>query len=298
MKILISLALTVGLFAASDPASAAGAVRDGFIRSSDQVRIHYLQSGNPSAGHSLLLIPGWRVSASIWSKQMAYFSSQGFSVTAIDSRSQGDSSVARDGNAPEDRAFDIQNVITALRLGHVTLVGWSQGAQDVSAYVEHFGTGALDAIALIDSPVSSGFADVADSPGFVKAILQGIAAYSRNPDAYTDGMMHSIISSPAAPDIFKSLDKEAAKTPADVGISMLIQDLFTTDRRPALKKFDKPTLVVASAESRLLDEQKQMAAVLPHGNFISIQQAAHAVFFDQPDEFNSKLLEFIVGKNT
>jgi pimeloyl-ACP methyl ester carboxylesterase len=89
------------------------------------------------------------------------------------------------------------------------------------------------------------------------------------------------------------LDDESLKTPVDVGISMLIQDLFVTDRRAVLKKFDKPTLVVASGQSPLLDVQKQMAATLPHGQFVIVDHAAHALFFDQPDEFNRKLDDFV-----
>lgn len=276
-------------------ARASGEVSEGFTAGADQVRIHYWYAGAAEARHTLLLIPGWRISASIWSKQLAYFSEHGYRVIAMDSRSQAGSSVAASGNAPENRAADIDRVIAGLHLRHVGLIGWSQGAQDVVAYVDLFGTGAVESLALIDSPVSAGPADVAESPPFVKAILQGIGLYSRDPRTYSDGMMHAIISAPASPEIFKNLDDESLKTPVDIGISMLIQDLFVSDRRPALKKFDKPTLVVASSQSPLLDAQKQMAAMLPHGQFVEIDHSAHALFFDQPDEFNGKLSDFVAS---
>jgi pimeloyl-ACP methyl ester carboxylesterase len=76
---------------------------------------------------------------------------------------------------------------------------------------------------------------------------------------------------------------------------MLTQDLFTTDRRLALKKFDKPTLVVASSKSPLLDAQRRMASALTEGQFIAIDHAAHAVFFDQPDKFNHRLATFVTS---
>ncbi|MFI4921345.1 MAG: alpha/beta fold hydrolase [Gammaproteobacteria bacterium] len=288
----IALVLASALAAATP---AAAETIEGYAPGADSVRIHFLQAGVADARHTLLLIPGWQTSASIWSAQLDYFSARGYHVIAMDPRSQGGSTVVQSGNAPEDRARDIHAVITALKLTHLTLVGWSQGVQDVAAYVAQYGTGALDALALVDSSVSAGPESVKESPAFVRAILQYMAIYSRDPRAYSDGFMHAIISAPAPAATFTRLEDEFMRTPSDIGISMQMQDMFTVDRRPALKKFDKPTLVIASAQSQELDAQKQMAAALPHGKFAVIQHAAHAVFFDQPVVFDQQLEAFIAG---
>ena len=121
-----------------------------------------------------------------------------------------------------------------------------------------------------------------------------MAMYSGDPRAYSDGFMHAIISAPAATTTFTQLEDEFMRTPSDIGISMQMQDMFTADLRPALKKFNKPTLVIASAASPLLDAQ-QMAAALPQGQFVAVEHAAHAVFFDQPEEFNRLLEAFMTG---
>jgi pimeloyl-ACP methyl ester carboxylesterase len=105
--------------------------------------------------------------------------------------------------------------------------------------------------------------------------------------------MHAIISAPAPAATFTRLEDEFMRTPSDIGISMQMQDMFTTDRRPVLKKFDKPTLVIASSQSGELDAQKRMAAALPQGRFVAVEHAAHAVFFDQPDVFDHQLEDFI-----
>lgn len=293
MRILIS-ALSLASCLVVLPAAAN--TTEGFVPGADAVRIHYLQAGPADAAHTLLLIPGWRVSASIWSAQLDDFSSRGYRVIAIDSRSQGESSVVQSGNAPEDRARDIQAIIAGLQLTHLTLVGWSQGAQDVAAYVSQFGTGSLEHLALVDSPVSAGAGDVTAQPAYVKIELDGIALYSRHPAEYSDGMMHAIISTPAPAETFTHLVQESMHTPSDIGISMLLQDQFTVDRRPALKKFDKPTLIIASAASPLLDSQQAMLAALPRGKFIAVKHASHAVFFDQPEEFDRLMEDFINGR--
>ena len=54
------------------------------------------------------------------------------------------------------------------------------------------------------------------------------------------------------------------------------------DRIDALVKFDRPTLIIASADSPELEAQKAMLAKLPNGQFTSVAEAGHAVFVDQP----------------
>ena len=285
---LASLAIAVS-------APAAIAATPGSVTTVGEVHILYQAAGPADARHTLLLIPGWLTSSLIWSEQIEYFSGHGYRVIAIDSRSQSGSSVVQTGNAPEDRAEDIHQVIAKLHLEHVILIGWSQGVQDLAAYVGKFGTDGVAGFALIDSSMSAGPDDVKDNPLFVQAVLRNMAVYSRDPQGYADGFMHAIISAPAPAATFKKLDEEFMRTPPDIAISMQMQDLFTTDRRSALVKFDKPTLVVASGKSPLLEAKRQMAAALPKGQFAVIADAAHAVFFDQPEEFDRLLETFITG---
>lgn len=291
MRVLTIALLLPSILLATTPLAAE--TTEGYVPGADSVRIHFLQAGPADAKHDLLLVTGWQTSSAIWSQQLVYFSARGYRVIAMDPRSQGGSSVVQSGNAPEDRARDINEVIRGLKLTHITLVGWSQGVQDVAAYVAQYGTGALDRLALVDSSVSAGPASVKENPGFVQAILRYMAMYSRDPRAYADGFVHAIISAPAPATTFAQLEDAFMLTPPDIGISMQMQDMFTTDRRSALKKFDKPTLVIASSQSGELDVQKRMAAALPRGRFVAVEHAAHAVFFDQPDVFDHQLEGFI-----
>ena len=279
---------------ASAPPSHA-VMADRFVSGADGVRIHLLAAGPAGAARTLLLVPGWRVTSMIWRAQLEYFSARGYRVVAMDSRSQGESSVVYAHNDPESRARDIRRVIATLHAKDLTLVGWSQGVQDVAAYVGQFGTAGISRLALVDSTVSAGPADVTANPQFVQIILRGIAAYSRDPAGYSRGMMRSIISAPTAPAVIPHLIDESMKTPPAVGIAMLTEDLFTVDRRPDLDKFERPTLVIVSDRNPLMTEEKHMADRLPGARFVVVAHAAHAVFFDQPAAFNDALETFIAG---
>lgn len=289
-KLMIALSLLLGPVSGAE---AGAALSQGFVETAPNVRIHYLVAGPDDADHILLLIPGWRQSSSIWTKQFDYFAARNYQIIAIDSRSQGGSSIVQSGNAPEDRAGDIQQVMSKLHLTNVTLVGWSQGVQDVAAYVGRFGTAAVDALVLVDSPLSYGPETATEAPEFTKVVLKRLAMYSREPAAYSKGLLHAQITAPTTADTYRHLAAESMKTPSDIGISMLVQDLFTVDRRPILKKFDKPTLIIASSKSTLLDAQRRMAAAIDDGRIAVIANASHAVFFDQPGQFNQILDEFV-----
>ena len=261
------------------------------------VHIHLLEEGPDNAARTLLLVPGWRVSAMIWRAQIVYFSARGDRVIAMDPRSQGGSSIVYSHDDPESRARDIRQVIADLHHPPgLVLVGWSQGVQDVAAYVGQFGTAGISQLVLVDSTVSGGPQDVGAHPQFVAITLHDMALYSHDPAAYSRGMMHAIISAPTAPAVLASLADESLKTPPAVGLAMLIQDLFTVDRRPYLRKFDRPTLVIVSDRNPFMTEEKQMADGLSDGRFVVIAHAAHAVFFDQPAAFNRALETFIAGE--
>ena len=271
------------------------AMTESVVPGTDGVRIHLLEDGPRDATRTLLLIPGWLTSATIWREQIRHFAAHGDRVVAIDSRSQGASSIAYSHNDPESRARDIHKVIADLHLTGLILVGWSQGVQDVAAYANQFGTTGIAKLVLVDSTVSAGSEDVSAHPQFVKIVLRNMALYSHDPGAFARGFMQAIISAPIAPPVMASLVDGFGKTPPAVAIAMQVEDLFTVDRRPYLKKFDRPTLVIVSDRNPFMAEEKEMARRLSDGRFVVIAHAAHAVFFDQPAAFDHALETFIAG---
>ena len=76
---------------------------------------------------------------------------------------------------------------------------------------------------------------------------------------------------------------------------MLIADIFGANRMPALAKLDKPALVIAASSSSQLEQQKNMAAKIPRAKFVTINDAGHAVFVDQPKQFNEALKGFLAA---
>jgi len=108
-------------------------------------------------------------------------------------------------------------------------------------------------------------------------------------------MMHAIISKPQSDEAMKEFVSTGMKTPPDIGVGMLVADMFGVNRTPALKKIDCPTLIIASAKSFELSRQQSAANQIPHARFEKIDDAAHTVFIDQPDRFNQLLKSFLAN---
>ncbi len=285
---LVMLLLSSTGYGFAGESSSLAAIKDGFVTMDSGLQIHYLEAGADTGAPTLILIPGWRLPASLWSEQLKTFSAV-TRVIAIDPRSQGESSKTSDGNTPESRARDLHDMLGKLGVRHCILVGWSQGAQDVAAYLQQFGTESVAGAVFVDSPVSWGPAEIEAHQDFSRAILSGIAMYAAHPEEYSEGMVHSIFKKPH-PDLdLQRVVRSSVQTPTDTGIAMLVADIFGADRRPALAKLDKPTLVIASSESPLLGVQKEMAATIPGSRFLEIQGAGHALFVDEPQKFDDAL---------
>jgi non-heme chloroperoxidase len=290
---LLSLALGIllPLQATSTQSIRSAAIRDAFAKTNG-IRIHYLESGDATSVRALVLIPGWRLPAYLWRKQLEAFAPL-MRVIAIDPRSQGPSTKTSDGNTPEVRALDLHGLLGELKISRSVLVGWSQGAQDVSAYLQHFGADSVAGVVLVDSPVSAGPAEVSIHSEFSRIALANISRYAAGPQQFSDRAVRGYFKYPH-PDIdMRRLLDATSQTPTDVGVSMLVADIFGADRRPALAKLSKPALVIASDQSPLLDVQKEEAAGIPGATFVVINDAAHAVFVDQPEKFDASLRSFL-----
>lgn len=280
--LLLSSALAVSALAGEATATAA-----------DGIRIHYVDNGRASEGPTLVFVPGWGMDHTIWDAQLAAFDATHRTI-AMDPRSQGASQQAGSGNTPEGRAGDIEAVLAAQRLDAVVLIGWSQGVQDIAAYVDRYGTGRVAGLVLVDAAVSSGAGAVAADPQAAQQLLQRMAVYAAHPREYLRGMMGAIFVKPLAPERLERRVEVALYTPVSTGVAMLVADMYGVDRSAALKKFDRPTLIVASADSEELAAQRAAADQIPGAVLEVVTEAGHGVFVDQPEVFNAALRRFLL----
>jgi microsomal epoxide hydrolase len=278
----------VWLLILCSPAAFGTEIRNATVTLSDGTRIHLLEAGQPGAQPAIVFLPGWTLPAFLWKEQMRRFSPDRF-VIAIDPRSQGDSTKTETGNTPEQRARDLREILSNRRIGSAVLVGWSQGANDVAAYVMQFGTDSIAQIAFVDSPVAAGPAEIEVNREWSQGFLSRLPLYVNSPAAYSEGMVRSMFKKPHPELDIEAAIAHARKTPPNIGLTMLIMDIFGVDRRPALARIDRPTLVIGSAESSLAEAQKKMAGAIAGAELLLLKGTGHAVFVDEPELFAQAL---------
>lgn len=273
-------------------ASDAGTAR--MVEVADGVSLRVIETGKAGGEPPLVFIPGWSAGADIWHHQIDTFAKT-HRVIAFDPRSQGESTKTTSGNTPENRAQDLHALLQRLGVRRLVLIGWSQGVQDIAAYVERYGTKDIAGIVLVDAAISDGADGMAARPQETAAQFKMFAVYQAHQNEYLHGMMQAIISKPQSDDALEGLVSTGMKTPPDIGVGMLVADMFGVNRTRALKKIECPTLIIASAKSFELSRQQAAADQIPHARFEKVEDTAHAVFLDQPDRFD-ELVRSFAGK--
>ncbi len=267
------------------------------VEVADGVSLRLSEAGKPGDGPVLVFIPGWSTGGDIWHHQVHTFA-KNHRVITFDPRSQGESTKTTSGNTPEIRAQDLHALLERLGVRRPVLIGWSQGVQDIASYVERYGTKELAGIVLVDAAVSDGADGMVARSQETAEQFKMFAVYQAHQKEYLEGMMHAIISKPQSDGVIERLVSTGMKTPSDIGVSMLVADMFGVNRTPALKKIECPTLIIASTKSFELPRQQEAANEIPHARFENIDDAAHAVFVDQPDRFDELLKNFLANVAT
>jgi pimeloyl-ACP methyl ester carboxylesterase len=267
-------------------------IRERKVDVGDSVSLRVIEAGQAGSGPTLVFVPGWSTGADVWRRQIDVFSKT-HRVIAVDPRSQGESSKTTTGNMPETRAQDLHTLLEHVGLRRPVLIGWSQGVQDVAAYVERYGTKDLMGIVLVDAAVADGADGIVARPQETAAQFKMFSVYQAHQPEYLRGMMAAIISKPQPEGAIDRYVATGMKTPPTIGVGMLVADLFGVNRTAALKKIDCPTLIIASAKSDELARQQAGANQIPHARFEKVEDAAHCVFLDQPERFNELLEGFL-----
>ena len=261
------------------------------------VSLRVIEAGQDSPGPTLVFVPGWSTSADIWRRQIDRFAPT-HRVIAFDPRSQGQSTITTSGNTPEVRAQDLHNLLERLDARHPVLIGWSQGVQDLAAYIERYGTHDLAGLVLVDAAISDGADGIAARAQASAGELRMLAIYQAHQLEYLRGMMGAIISKPQPAGTIDEFVATGMKTPPSIGSGMFVADFFGVNRTAVLKKIDCPTLIIASAKSDELARQQAGASQIPHARFEKIEDAAHAVFLDQPERFDGLVEKFVKDLRT
>lgn len=275
--VLILLALLTGLSARAQAAT----THDRWFRSSDGVRLHYLEAG-PASGHTLVFVPGWTMPAWIFQPQINAFARR-YHVIAFDPRGQGKSSVPATGYNQDRRGDDIADLLAHLHTGPALVVGWSLGVLDTLAYVHRHGDSQIAGLVLVDNSVGEE-PPPTPHPWHPAGPKLPHAVMMRD---FVQAMFHH----PPGQAYLARLTAATLHTPEAASRALLAYPVPRSYWRQAVYSTDKPVLYAvrpvwwAQAENLARNRPNTEIALFPH--------AGHALFVDDATRFDALLLAFI-----
>jgi len=258
-------------------------VKDGFFKTTDGVKLHYLEAGS---GPAIVFEPGWSMPAWIWDAQIRHFGEH-YHVVALDPRSQGDSDKPSEGNSPERRSQDLKELIEHLKLGPAVLVGWSLGVPELLTYAEQYGGASVRAYVLVD-----GFAGDKLDPQFAMGMLGMYHQVNVNRRAFTEKFVRGMYKKTQPEEYIARVIEASLKMPGDSAIAASVGAISRADWRPAIAKMDRPVLITCQAAMKSL-AANLIVSVVPSARVEVFEDAGHALFVDDEDRFNAVLEDFL-----
>jgi non-heme chloroperoxidase len=263
--------------------AAAQGSNSGFFKTSDDIRIHYLEAG---AGRPVVFIPGWTMPAWIWQKQMDEFSKK-YRVIAVDPRSQGESDKPPYGHLPESRARDYKELVDHLGLSQPVLVGWSMACGELVKYAEQFGTDNVGGLVLVDGLVYD-----KPSPEIFSGLSARMNRLQQDSQKYSDDFVRSMFKKPQTEDYLNRVIKASMQTPTDTAAVLVYNMIAVKDFSAGFARVNRPVLFVY--EPYMQPSADFVKSKL--GDKVRLERFdgdGHALFVDEPEKFNRVLEGFV-----
>jgi non-heme chloroperoxidase len=267
------------------------------ITVSDGTEIYFKDWGE---GPVVTFSHGWPLSADQWDSQMMFLAQHGFRTIAHDRRGHGRSSQPSSGNNMDTYADDLAELIEALDLRDVTVVGHSTGGGEVAHYIGRHGTVRVSRAVLI-SAVPPHLAPTADDPvGLPKEAFDGIlGGLLADQSGFYQGLAQQFyganrpdanVSQGVLDEFWREAMQSGLKNSYECVVSLGETD-FTRD----LERFDVPTLLIHGDDDQVVpvNNSERSARIIPNAKDIYYPGAPHGLTSTHQDQVNSDLLTFL-----
>ena len=273
----------------------------GYITTNDGTRIFFKDWGS---GQPIVFSHGWPLNADAWDDQMLFLTSRGFRCIAHDRRGHGRSDQPGDGNDMDTYADDLAELIDALDLTDVVLVGHSTGGGEVTRYIGRHGTERVAKVVLISAvpplmvrtPANPEGLPIQAFDDIRSGLIQDRSQYYRDLSApfYGANRPGSNVSQ-GVRDAFWLWSMQAGLKGAYDCVKAFSETDFTED----LAKFDVPTLIIHGDDDQIVPivGSAMQSVELIEGAVLKVYPGApHGLTTTHRDQVNTDLLGFLEAR--
>ena len=272
------------------------------ITISGGVTLRYHEAG---AGKPLVMLPGWSQSAAEFKYQVSALA-EGRRVIALDMRGHGESDKPAGGYRISRLAADLREVLIALDLHDVDLLGHSMGCSVSWCYLDLFGAERLSRLILIDEA-----AVVTGNPSWPEAEREALDCLFAGPldlaaqyhkvlnatDAEaTADLLAGMFTAGVEREDLLWIAAENLKLPR-IHAATLVYHHANIDWRDVIPAIRLPTLVVGGHASIFpAHTQEWIAEQIPGADcviFDAGEGGSHFMFYENPAKFNAAVNAFL-----
>ncbi len=247
------------------------------------VRLHYAHQG-PQSGPAVVLLHGYSDSWFSFSRIMPLLP-QHWRVVAPDLRGHGHSDRPASGYRIEDLAGDVLQLIDALEIPSLVLIGHSMGSFVAQAIADR-------AAHRITSLVLVGSASIADTAS-VRDLRDAVETLTDPVDeAFVRAFQYSTVALPVPETFMNAVIENSRRMPARVWRQAL-QGLI--EYRPAAKRPSVRTLVIGGRKDSVFSawEQTVIARQYPDGRLQLMDEVGHTPHWEEPSIFVTAVRRFV-----
>ena len=269
------------------------------ITTKDGTQIHYKDWGS---GQPVVFSHGWPLSADAWESQMVFLASHDYRCIAHDRRGHGRSSQPWNGNDMDTYADDLAELLRALDLKGVTLIGHSTGGGEVARYIGRHGTARVAKAVLVGAVPPLMLKTPTNPGGLPIEVFDGLRAGSL---ADRSKLYQELASGP-----FFGFNRPGAKVSKGMIDSFWLQGMLAghksaldcikafseTDFTEDLKKFDVPTLIIHGDDDQIvpIGASAMLSSKLVKNATLKIYPGgSHSLGDTSKDQLNADLLAFL-----
>lgn len=270
-----------------------------YINTKDGTSIYYKDWGT---GQPIIFSHGWPLNSDSWESPMLFLASNGYRCIAHDRRGHGRSGQPWLGNDMDTYADDLSELIHALQLNNVVLVGFSAGGGEITRYIGRHGSSRISKVALI-AAVPPLMLKTSNNPdGLPIDAFDQMRTQARNDRSQ---MYKDIASGPffganrpssnvseGMKDSFWRQGMQASHKSSYDCIQAFSETDFTED----LKKFEIPTMILHGDDDQIVPIKAaalQSAKLVKNSTLIIYKGAPHGLIDTHKHQLNNDLLNFI-----
>jgi non-heme chloroperoxidase len=270
------------------------------VTTRDGTQIFYKDWGS---GQPVVFSHGWPLSSDAWDDQLLFVTSNGYRGIAHDRRAHGRSTQTSSGNDLDHYADDLADVLDALDLHDIILVGHSTGGGEVTRYVGRHGTSRVAKLVLLGAIPPLMLKTDANPGGTPIDVFDGLRAgmLADHSQFYEDLALPFYGAnrpgsqvSQGVKDAFWRMCMQAGHK----GSYECIKAFSETDLTEDLKAIDVPTLIVHGDDDQIvpIGASALMSSKIVSDATLKVYPGApHGIATTHKDQFNADLLAFIKG---